>query len=109
MICPKCREESMQTVEYENSKVQIDRCDICDGVWLDGNEMDQILGKYSPQYVSTLYGDASKRLCPHCRKNMFIIKYPDTYAEVEMCCSCKGIWLDAFEMEEICMVRKHKY
>lgn len=40
--CPVCN-EGLHTVKYDKSKVLIDVCDKCKGVWLDKKELDKIL------------------------------------------------------------------
>jgi len=40
--CPSCGSE-MTTLEYINSKVKVDRCDSCHGVWLDAGEFKKII------------------------------------------------------------------
>lgn len=37
--CPKC---AVELVEEEISNVKIDRCPQCQGVWLDGGELEQL-------------------------------------------------------------------
>ncbi|MBA2502325.1 MAG: zf-TFIIB domain-containing protein [Pyrinomonadaceae bacterium] len=37
--CPKC-DGTLETVSFEN--VQIDRCNKCQGVWLDAGELEQL-------------------------------------------------------------------
>jgi ribosomal protein L37AE/L43A len=40
--CPKC-EGSLKAVSYEG--VQIDRCEKCNGVWLDAGELERLTGQ----------------------------------------------------------------
>ncbi len=40
--CPRCTSE-MSTLEYMDSKVKIDRCNSCYGVWLDDEEFKKII------------------------------------------------------------------
>ncbi|MDO8610047.1 MAG: zf-TFIIB domain-containing protein [bacterium] len=40
-LCPLCN-QSMNEVTYDKSKVKVDICSICKGVWLDKNEIDKI-------------------------------------------------------------------
>ena len=40
MRCPKC---GMQLVEIDYRGIKIDKCTVCDGVWLDAGEMDMIM------------------------------------------------------------------
>jgi hypothetical protein len=40
MKCPKC---GMQLVEIDYKDVKIDQCSECNGIWLDANELEQII------------------------------------------------------------------
>jgi Zn-finger nucleic acid-binding protein len=40
--CPKC-EVAMVTVDYNDTKVEIDHCLLCEGIWLDGGEFQKII------------------------------------------------------------------
>ena len=59
--CPKCSQK-MNSMTYRNSKVIIDLCDKCKGVWLDQNEFEKIVkylkdlmwGKPSEEYSAEL-------------------------------------------------------
>lgn len=41
-ICPKCQ-LPLHSQEYMHSKIRIDRCSQCDGVWLDDEEFNKII------------------------------------------------------------------
>jgi Zn-finger nucleic acid-binding protein len=41
-ICPECR-VSLYEVEYDNSGIKIDLCNLCQGVWLDRGEFKKII------------------------------------------------------------------
>jgi Zn-finger nucleic acid-binding protein len=49
--CPKCS-TTMQSLEYMDSKVNIDKCPACKGVWLDPGEFAKII-KYLENKVCT--------------------------------------------------------
>jgi Zn-finger nucleic acid-binding protein len=40
--CPKCKEE-MVAIDYDKTKVEIDYCIECKGVWLDAGEFEKII------------------------------------------------------------------
>lgn len=42
LFCPKCRSD-MIALTYVDSKVIIDKCNKCMGVWLDGQEFEKII------------------------------------------------------------------
>lgn len=41
-------------------------------------------------------------LCPKCQNQMEQVETP--FGEVERCTSCKGLWIDAFEQEEMVQI-----
>jgi hypothetical protein len=40
MRCPKC---GMQLIEIDYKDVKIDQCSECNGIWLDANELEEII------------------------------------------------------------------
>lgn len=42
MKCPKC---GADLVEVDYHAVRVDRCPECDGLWLDGGELEEITGR----------------------------------------------------------------
>ena len=40
--CPRCG-VGMVSVDYDDTKVEIDHCLLCEGVWLDGGEFQKII------------------------------------------------------------------
>lgn len=41
-LCPRCR-MPLYNVEYGNSKVMVDLCSLCKGIWLDKGEFERII------------------------------------------------------------------
>lgn len=41
LTCPRCRNYLVQRLEHD---IEVDVCPLCQGVWLDRNELDQLLG-----------------------------------------------------------------
>jgi Zn-finger nucleic acid-binding protein len=41
-------------------------------------------------------------LCPKCQNKMEQVETP--FGEIERCTSCKGLWIDAFEQEEMVQI-----
>ena len=61
MQCPRC-DGSLKEEVYD--KVHIDRCDTCNGVWLDAGELEQIVREENPtsRWLSVFWpGDASEK------------------------------------------------
>ena len=55
MRCPKCRAD-MEQVEYEGT--EIDRCNICKGMWFDAGEIEALRDKKAAAAIDT--GDACR-------------------------------------------------
>ena len=41
-VCPSCR-MPLYEVNYDNSKIKVDLCNLCKGIWLDRGEFKQII------------------------------------------------------------------
>jgi Zn-finger nucleic acid-binding protein len=110
MYCPKCHSDSLVTFEVDGQDFTIERCSKCGGLWFDGGELEQSLGELAAKYLKKVPpgSELTPLPCPHCQKKLYSFKYPGTYATVEMCKACGGIWLDKNEFDEISTVRKHR-
>jgi hypothetical protein len=51
--CPKCDGTLIET-SFEN--VQIDRCDKCQGIWLDAGELESLTKREGGGWLSRLWG-----------------------------------------------------
>ena len=108
MQCPKCN------VPFENrslGEVQVDECPQCHGVWFDAKELDQAT-KFIDSDLRWLEFDlwkdenlfdvsAGGMKCPRCQTTMAAVQYGPTAVTVDTCVTCKGIWLDIGEFEQI--------
>ena len=105
-MCPDCK-EPLVVVELEG--VEIDRCVVCHGTWLDAGELEQILtlADVEPGRVSAALRTATRhrrgrRRCPRCRRKLDVLTIGDDAAvEVDHCPVGHGLWLDAGEMRAI--------
>ena len=97
--CPVC-EEPMIVAEYEH--VEIDTCVGCGGVWLDGGELEALVGSAVPP-KATPDPDLGPpdRDCPICVDKLIKDRYGRTQVVVDKCPHGDGIWLDAGELEQI--------
>ena len=108
MYCPKCFSKTLVSFDVEGHDFSVEQCSKCGGLWFDGGELEQALGKTAVKSLKVPRNSEQTPLpCPHCRKKLYSFKYPGTYAKIEMCKSCSGIWLDKNEFEEISTVREH--
>ena len=105
--CPKCQTTEMIPCTANDSEVEVDQCSQCGGIWFDGGELEKLLGNLAHKKLKP-YGktELSSRTCPRCQKAMVTFFYPHTYAKIQMCEKCRGIWLDEREYDEIYQVRK---
>lgn len=59
LICPKDGSE-MTSLTYEDSKVTIDKCNQCQGVWLDNQEFEKIIKYLENIVISTPASEYAK-------------------------------------------------
>lgn len=67
--CPSCH-QAMHVLDYDKTKVEIDYCSACKGVWLEKNELEriiealeqEILTKSVGEYVSATIDEAKELL-----------------------------------------------
>lgn len=97
--CPACR-EAMIAVEYGD--VEVDTCVACGGVWLDGGELEALVGAALPPKAKA---DSDlgppDRDCPVCVDKLVKARYGGTGVVVDKCPHGDGIWLDVGELEQI--------
>lgn len=101
--CPRCWVEARrEEVEIFGPNIEIDVCPKCNGIWLDPGELGKILkNKKMTDYLTKHIGTQSKSklVCPRCGGLMDIESADDI--EVDVCLTCRGVWLDAGELEEL--------
>lgn len=95
--CPACG-EAMIAVEYRD--VEVDTCAACGGVWLDGGELEALVGSALPPSAPGGLGPPD-RDCPVCVAKLVKGRYGATEVVVDKCPHGDGIWLDAGELEAI--------
>src|SRR3970040_1052589 len=88
-----------EKVAVRGPDVTIDKCPSCGGVFLDKNELLRISGdfrlnKYLRDKVAL--DSYSQLVCPHCGGIMDLEHIAG--AEVEVCLTCFGLWLDRGEL-----------
>lgn len=101
-MCPQCK-EPMVAFEFEG--VEIDRCVVCDGTWLDAGELETIteLAGVAPGALSEAIqgvgrGPKAKRRCPRCNRKLEIITVGRRVTvELDRCPVGHGLWLDRGE------------
>ena len=109
MICPNCKKETLERINFH--KVRVDRCSRCHGIWFDQDELRKSKDEkdqYSKWLDVKLWKNgkkfqafSSEKICPSCKDNLYEVKYGKSNIKVDICNSCKGIWLDKGEFKEI--------
>jgi Zn-finger nucleic acid-binding protein len=90
----------MIVAEYDD--VEIDTCAGCRGVWLDGGELESLVGtppRPTPHPGNEL-GEPDLD-CPVCVDKLVKDRYGHTDVVVDKCPHGDGIWLDQGELEAI--------
>jgi len=118
MNCPKCNVPLKSTI-YED--VEIDKCEKCNGTWLDDGEIVKIIQTkeevFDPKLVrETLAlgftGVPPKEQqtvvnCPKCQAGMAAINYDYSSGIIlDRCPEGHGLWLDGGELEKVQIVRE---
>jgi Zn-finger nucleic acid-binding protein len=102
--CPRCWVEMVkEKVPVIGRDVVIDVCPNCGGVFLDKDEILRITGNRGLNRYLTKYlgiDSDSQLICPACGGLMDGEKVSEEVI-VDVCLTCKGIWLDAGELERI--------
>ena len=97
--CPKCHEPM---IVAEHGSVEIDSCAACGGVWLDGGELEALLGTAAPPKPHPDPDLGPPELdCPICVSKLVKDRYARTDVVVDKCPHGDGIWLDAGELEQV--------
>jgi Zn-finger nucleic acid-binding protein len=95
--CPRC---FVTCARQTRAGVEIDICSKCAGIWLDKKELLRLIHNKSMYETLTRYAQVeskSKLVCPRCGGLMDLEKANEII--VDVCITCKGIWLDAGEFE----------
>ena len=105
MKCPVC-DELMVVLELE--EIEIDYCTECEGIWLDGGELELLLEEASEkeELVSSFNVDDSssetKIRCPICLKKMekiFVGK--ENKILLDRCRNNHGLWFNKGELYDV--------
>lgn len=111
LICPSCRKVLLKPQVDRETKLEIDACPKCYGMWFDPNELGKFFQSeklkkkfFLPEDVapkqSVGYTISTRaRVCPRCKKGMKEKLFGDV--SVDVCEECQGIWLDEGELRLI--------
>ena len=112
--CPVCPNVVMMRFNDPTTKLEIDTCPECLGLWFDGEEM-KLFFESPNVYKAVLTEDAlsgvamepahekaekATRMCPACSDSRL---FPSTLGktQVDYCLGCHGIWFDSRELEDL--------
>lgn len=105
MDCPACK-KAMITMEL--SEVEIDYCNECEGIWLDADELEMLLGdgeKTKGLIKSFHKAQSSERQkkCPICDKKMekIIVGDEKPMLMIDRCMKGDGLWFDRGELNDV--------
>jgi hypothetical protein len=85
------------------------KCTKCNGIWMTFSEVKELYDSCIMTVPSKVYGDGlvaidcpnqkSSLFCPEDKNLLFTYKYRDI--EIDICKSCKGLWMDEGEFEKL--------
>lgn len=110
MNCPKCH-QSLESVEVGG--IRIGRCPRCEGTWFDRDELRVLKDREDGGDYQWLDVDLWKDIdkfrarrqqrysCPKDATPMTTVHYGESNVAVDVCSTCRGVWLDKEEYREI--------
>ena len=116
MECYKCHSEMTRK---GLDGVLVDACPVCEGVWLDGGELE-MLEHHEHKTVKELRIEARKeidsekkrlvsasRMCPRCQSEALHEKIV-AGVELDVCSSCGGMYFDWGELAKVLQTKESK-
>lgn len=111
MKCPKCESETL--VEFFVEDVAVDRCSVCDGIWFDAHELNELLVEDARQVASLRRGtidelaDGKRGRCPRDASMLLrVFSAVEKTVVLDACPECRGIWLDGGEFAKLFAARQ---
>ena len=105
MQCPTCDKLlNSETLQGQT----VDRCNDCNGLWLDHSELGPIVRQTEPmdRAKSTSETSLGDIKCPKCGRSLVPFNYAhDSGVFINRCASCRGIWLLPGQLELIAQYR----
>jgi Zn-finger nucleic acid-binding protein len=108
MLCPVCKID-MLVIEY--SKIELDYCATCQGVWFDSGELELLLKLMKLDNSDPLLknmldlpeaGVHEKRRCPICNQKMKEANIGEqSPLHIDVCQRGDGLWFDGDELGQL--------
>ncbi len=105
MNCPVC---DTPLIILELNNVEIDHCTKCQGIWLDGGELEILLesSSHKNELLTSFIVDEKnvekKFKCPICRKKMDkVLCGKEENILIDKCRLHHGVWFDKGELEQL--------
>ena len=105
MNCPVC-DNPLIILELNN--VEVDHCTNCNGLWLDGGELEILLESSSHKndvlasFIVDNKNSEKKLKCPICRKKMEkVLCGKEENIVIDKCSQHHGLWFDKGELEQL--------
>lgn len=92
--CPNCQQNTLGPRTVNKTRVIVDVCSLCVGIWFDAGEL-----KASMPVIDYCVDDVpwgARKIawnCPGCQNPLYEFDYPNTNINVHMCKHCLGFWL----------------
>lgn len=105
MQCPKCSKPIAPVMS--RSRVAIDRCAACQGIWFDAGELPKFVKDKKlraalwSENLESLRPSPDRPSCPRCSIDLFLGQITALGIEVDTCAHCRGIWLDGGELQAL--------
>jgi len=98
MRCPRDGAETVATQGTGRGRFDLDVCPTCQGVWFDRGEITKASKDPEVERLILQYAAGASTLsCP--RDGHAMARRPVGEASLDVCPGCKGVWMDAGEME----------
>ena len=100
MNCPKCALPLVEK-QFRGRPTVVDYCQKCQGIWFDDAELSSIIGVPARNLSAPANARPSTLQCPRCAKPLVLFPYPGTMTVIDGCRTCRGVWLDGGEYQEL--------
>ncbi len=108
MLCPVCKRDM---IVIEHSKIELDYCTRCRGVWFDSGELELLLeslgleshGLFLSQIIKSAEASSleARRRCPICSQRMKKTLAGQPEILIDVCRKGDGLWFDGGEVGQL--------